>query len=240
MPINRATVSADDYEDTKPTKTNLKSAEFEEEDENETPKIGTSIQSGWDAASSFLKSEKSKEYTTDLRIGEEPQLLKFLSDAPFAVYQQHWITRQGKQSFVCLNSLTDERGDDGCPLCDLLGDKPRPKFAFAVLNFNHEDGPTVQVLTASSTLLRMLKAANDDDRKGPITKHYWEIARQGTGPKTTYILDMVRERDLAEEFDLDPAEAQKYIAASKTKMPNESEIYVTPFSELKDIAKSLL
>jgi len=226
MAISRPQVNADDYdEDIRPTRT--RSQVFEREDEDEAPKIGTTVQSGWDMATEALKSEKSDEYVKDFKFEEEPTLVKFLGDGPFKVYRQHWIERQGKKSFVCL--------EDECPLCDLLGDEPRNKFAFTVVSIS-ENGPEVFMLSAPPTLFRQLKAAHEDARKGPLNKHYWALSRTGTGPKTTYIIDMVRARDLAEEWDLDPLSVEE---ALDTVEPLTAEvIYVTPRADLIEIAKA--
>ena len=117
MPITKPAVDADAY--------------LDEDSENATPKVGTTVQEGWDAADALLKTDNT-EFPTDFRFSEEPQLIKFLQDRPFATYQQHWIDRpKGKKSFVCMG--------DGCPLCEILGDKPRGKFAFNVLVLGTEN-----------------------------------------------------------------------------------------------------
>ena len=202
-----------------------------EETVDAAPKHGTTVQAGWDAASALLKPKKeSGEYATDFRFTENAQLVRFLDDAPFMVYEQHWVDRtSGKRSFVCL-------GDD-CPLCTIAGDKPRPKFSFNVMVLSDET-PSVQILTAPPSLARQLQAANDDPRRGPLTKYYWSISRQGSGPQTQYLLDRVRATDLAEEWELD-AEDVDAIAASATKY-DASAVYVSPREELLKVARELV
>lgn len=195
------------------------------------PKHGTTVQAGWGAAASALKpKEKAGEYAADFRMSEQPQLVRFLEDAPFAVYEQHWIDRtEGKRSFVCLG--------DECPLCVIANDKPRPKFAFNVLVLSDEE-PTVQILTTATTLARQLQAANDDPRRGPLTKYYWAISRQGTGPSTSYTLDRVKSSDLAEEWELNP-ETINDIASQSVKY-DKSAVYVSPREELLKVARQLV
>lgn len=214
--VNTPTVDASDYD-------------LVEDAPEATPKHGTSIQSGWGAAESTLKRKSDGDYPNDFRFSEEHQLVRFLDDAPFAVYQQHWIEREGKKSFVCL-------GDD-CPLCITAGDKPRGKFAFNVLVVS-EETPTVQILTAPPTFARQLRAANDDERRGPLTKFYWSISREGVGPQTTYTLERVRATDLAEEWGMD-AEPIEQMVTSAVKY-DESSVFVTPREELLTIARSLV
>ena len=195
------------------------------------PKHGTSVQAGWGAADAFLKPKaKSGEYASEFRMTEQPQLVRFLEDGPFMVYEQHWIDRsEGKRSFVCL-------GED-CPLCIIANDKPRAKFAFNIVNLSEEE-PTTQIMTVATTLARQLRAANDDTRRGPLTKFYWAISRQGTGPSTSYTLDRVRGTDLAEEWELDADEVEAVVATAVSY--DEAAIYVSPREELLKVAQSLL
>lgn len=214
--VNTPTVDAADYD-------------LAEDAPEAKPKHGTSIQSGWGAAESTLKRKGDGDYPNDFRFSDQPQLVRFLDDAPFAVYQQHWIEREGKKSFVCL-------GDD-CPLCTIAGDKPRGKFAFNVLVVS-EETPSVQILTAPPTFARQLRAANDDERRGPLTKFYWAISREGVGPQTAYTLERVRATDLAEEWGMDSEPLDE--AVKSAVKYDESTVYVTPREELLTIARSLV
>ena len=186
--------------------------------------------SGWDAADEVINASKSDEYTKEFKFSDEPTLVKFLGDGPFKVYAQHWIERQGKKSFVCLRD-----SETGCPLCDVLGDEPRNKFAFSVVVFKDGETPELQMLIAPPSLFRLLKNAHADQRKGPLNKHYWALSRTGSGPKTTYIVDMVRERDLADEWALDPVNAQAAIDGYEPLTPEV--VYVGSYESLMDIAK---
>jgi hypothetical protein len=212
------------------TKPAVEAADYLEEDSAEIqPKVGTTVQDGWDAAEALLKVETS-EFPTDFRFSEEPQLVKFLQDRPFATYEQHWIERpKGKKSFVCIG--------DGCPLCEILGDKARGKFAFNVLVLSGEDS-TVQVLTAPPSLARQIKKAHDDERKGPLDKEFWEISRLGTGPTTQYTLNFVRGRDLAEEWKLSQ-DAVTDAVANAVSFTADEVVRETPRSELLEIARSI-
>ena len=215
MPITKPAVEAADY--------------LEEDSADIQPKVGTTIQEGWDAVDAMLDA-KSTEFPTDFRFSEEPVLVKFLQDRPFATYEQHWIERpKGKKSFVCQG--------DGCPLCEILGDKPRGKFAFNILVLTGSD-QSVQVLTAPPSLARQIKKAHDDERKGPIDREYWELSRLGTGPTTQYTLNFVRGRDLAEEWKLD-LDIVKGLEANAVPFTADEVARETPRSELLEIARSL-
>jgi hypothetical protein len=215
MPITKPAINAETYLDED-------SAEIQ-------PKVGTTVQEGWDAAEALLKVETT-EFPTDFRFSDEPQLVKFLQDRPFATYEQHWIERpKGKKSFVCIG--------DGCPLCEILGDKPRGKFAFNVLVLSGET-TGVQVLTAPPSLARQIKKAHDDERKGPLDKEFWEISRLGTGPTTQYTLNFVRGRDLAEEWKLTTENVNELVANAEP-FSADDVVRETPRSELLEIARSI-
>lgn len=215
MPIAKPSVDADTY--------------LAEDSETIQPKVGTTVQEGWDAVDALLTTNNS-EFPTDFRFSDEPQLIKFLQDRPFATYEQHWIERpKGKKSFVCIG--------DTCPLCDILGDKPRGKFAFNILVLVGET-TGVQVLTAPPSLARQIKKAHDDERKGPLDREFWEISRMGTGPTTQYTLNYVRGRDLAEEWKLTLEDVNEQIASAEIFTADEV-VRETPRSELLEIARSI-
>jgi hypothetical protein len=216
MPITKPAVDAADYE-------------LEADSEDLQPTVGTTVQEGWDAAEALLKVETS-EFPTDFKFSDEPQLVKFLQDRPFATYEQHWIERpKGKKSFVCIG--------DGCPLCEILGDKPRGKFAFNILVLTG-DVQGVQVLTAPPSLARQIKKAHDDERKGPLDREFWEISRMGTGPTTQYTLNFVRGRDLAEEWKLSLDDVKELVAKAEL-FSADDVVRETPRSELLEIARSI-
>jgi hypothetical protein len=197
-----------------------------EDSETADPKHGTTVQSGWGALEAKLQPKKTGDYPVDFRFSSETQLIRFLDDAPFAVYDQHWIEREGKKSFVC-------QGSD-CPLCIIVGDKPRQRAAWTVLALS-EETPSVQILTASAGLARTLMAANNDPRKGPLSKYFWAISRQGTGPQTQYSVDRVKATDLIEEWELEPDHVNALVANSKKF--DATAISITPREELLTIAQ---
>jgi hypothetical protein len=196
------------------------------------PKHGTTVQAGWGAADAYLNKPKNTEskFATNFKFSETPTLVRFLDDGPFHVYEEHWVERtEGRRSFVALEE------DD--PLTIIAGLKPRAKFAFNVLVLSDEE-PEVQIMTAGITLARQLRAANDDPRRGPLSKHYWAVSRLGIGRDTQYTLERVRANDLAEEWELD-------VAAIDAAMDNivkydKSAIYTSPREEMLELARSLV
>ena len=217
--INRPTLNADDF--------------LHEDSVDAKPKHGTTSQAGWAAAAALLKPKTSSsdgKYAQFVKFSEQPVLVRFLEDEPLKTYEEHWIDRtEGRRSFVCLGNE--------CPLCTILGDKPRPKVAFNVLTLSEEE-PTVQVLIAVPTLGRLLLAAHEDPKKGPLTRYYWAITRLGMGQNTQYTLERVRATDLAEEWELDADDVDEAVQSAVLYDP--SVIFITPREEMLELARSLV
>lgn len=217
MTITQPAVDADDY--------------LVEDSVEATPKHGTTVQAGWGAVAAQAKPKRENgDYPVDFKFTEQSRLVRFLEDEPFAVYKQHWVDRsEGRRSFVCIG--------DECPLCRIAGDTPRSRAAFNVLVASDEE-PTVQILTAAVTLAKQLQSAHEDPKRGPLTKYYWAIARQGTGRDTQYSLDRVRASELAEEWELD-ADAINAVA-DEVVLYDASSIYVSPNEEMIKVARQLV
>lgn len=217
MTINQPAVDAEDY--------------YTEDSVEATPKHGTTVQAGWGAVTAASKPKAgSGDYPTDFKFTEQSRLVRFLEDEPFAVYKQHWVDRsQGRRSFVCLGET--------CPLCNIAGDTPRSRAAFNVVVASDEE-PNLQILTAAVTLAKQLQGAHEDPKRGPLTKFYWAIARQGTGRETQYSLDRVRATELAEEWELD---GDAIAAFTNTVVSYDaSAIFVSPHEELVKVARQLV
>lgn len=199
---------------------------FDDDDEDEVPERSSLIQKGWGAAKKAMS--ESSNLTNDFRFGTEPTLVKFLSNEPFT-FKQHFLEKKsGKKSYVCLGKE--------CPLCRVLGDTPSNKFAFPIVNLDDESRPT-QLLVAGPRLCGMLEKIDSDDRKGPLVKNFYTLSRSGKGSNTAYAVDLVKARDLAEDFDLDHEEVEDFLATVKPVGPEA--IYVNSKQELLDIAHDL-
>jgi hypothetical protein len=178
---------------------------YREDSEEYRAVRSSAIQKGWDAA--LKSSSGSGNYTNDFRWTEDRQLVKFLDREPFAVYSQHWINeRQGKKSFTCTDDAT-------CPLCS-IGDKPRRKICFSLLNLSAEE-PEVEILTISPTTAQILHRYDMDSNTGPLDRLYYALSKTGTGPKTIFDVEKVRPQYLDEEFSISPEEAEALVNDAK-------------------------
>ena len=108
---------------------------------------------------------------------------------------------------------------------------------FNVLVLTDEE-PNVQILNATPTLAKILRAKNDDPKFGPLSRFYWAISRQGTATTTQYIVERVKAMDLAEEWELDVEEIET--AITQAVKYDDSAIYVSPREELLKLARQLV
>ena len=192
------------------------------DDDDEKPR--TPLRSGWAGAKRV--KESSSDFAEELKFDtDEGILIKFLQDEPFTSYRQHWIERKGKKSFICL--------EDGCPLCD-IGDRPSGKYCFNVLLLS-EGEPQVKVWVVGSRLFGVLEKKAEDKKTGPLTRLYWQVERTGKGSKAQTSVDAVKERDLGEDWEMEPLEddvLERYLK----QCYDESAITVQTRKQLKDIA----
>lgn len=148
---------------------------------------------------------------------EEPQVVKFLSNEPWS-YDQHWVTRDGKQSFPCLGK--------GCPLC-AIGAKVAQKVVYPVLNLTHKKGMVVQSLEVGITLDETLATHDADKRTGPLTRLWWSLSRtegarsSGRRAKYNYVITPVKDRDLEEDWEIDLDEAEAAVEDAEIPTPVE-------------------
>jgi hypothetical protein len=199
---------------------------FEDEDEDEVPARSSVIQVGW-AAAKKAASAASTTFATDFRFEEEVKLVKFLTSDPMA-FSQHWVNRTGKRSFIC-------NGTPKCPLCR-RGNRPESKFAFSVVDLS-ADEPQVQLMTVGLRLYGQLEKLNSDPKTGPLDRLFWAASKSGSGQKTSYSFNSVKERDLAEDWDID---AEAVASLLKTLKPLGADALRIPTDdELRDIAREI-
>jgi len=155
------------------------------------------VRSGWAAVDSMKQDDAN--YAVRLKTGSDAVLIKFIQDEPYATWRQHWVNRTGQKSFVCRDGMDS----NGCPLCD-AGNRPRPLFAFNVLLMERGEEPVLRSYEAGTRVIATLRNFNEDERQGPLSKHYWAVSRSGTGPQTQYNHLLIKERDLSDEWGIVP------------------------------------
>lgn len=200
----------------------------EEEDEGGAKnRRGKAVRSGWAGAKQTKAA--SGDFPEEFKASDEAVLIKFLEDEPFASYRQHWIERPGKKSWTCL--------EDNCPLCD-IGDRPAAKIAFNILSFENPDEPENKVWIVGTKLSGALENFASDKKTGPLTRLYWSVKRTGKGTKSQTHLTPIKERDLKDDWDVEPLSEEELDTAYESCF-DDTVIQVQTRKQLKDVASDL-
>lgn len=204
----------------------------EDEDEEERSRKGSSA--GWKA---FKKKRATMgTFTNDLKVPDDDSILiKIMDDEPFASFGQHWVmTKNGLRSHTCL--------EDRCPLCDKLGDSPRPVGAFNVLLLDEQSEPTLWVWAAGPLIAGILEKKSAA-KTGPLTKEYYEVSKSKSGGKkgsTQYHVDVVRSRDLKEEWGIAPLRDSELDKWDAKLLTEEKYVKYSTRAELNALARELM
>lgn len=209
MAIKRSTTvpTADDYIESNPRVERVDDL-YEDEDENEVAPSSSFVQEGWAAASRSLKNSQNQQNTkkhAEFRFTQSAHLVRFLSSEPL-VFQQHWVDRApGRRSFICIGNK--------CPLCD-RGNVPATKYGFRLVDLTDPEDVIAQIYIATPTAAAAIKEQHDG-RSGPIDSGYWELSKTGEGKQSRTVIRPVKERDLADDWDLDPASVAEEVRSIK-------------------------
>jgi hypothetical protein len=203
--------------------------EDEDDEDNEpAPKIGGK---GW---GSYEKTKSAtSSFPDNFKVTNEAVVIKILDDAPFLVYLQHWIERAGKRSWTCL--------ENRCPLCDDAGDKPTQQVCFNVVDFTDPEDPQVKIWQFGPMVADILKNYSSDSKTKPINRDdlYWSVSKKTKNNKTTYYITPVKERDLLDDWDIEPL-TDDDLEEFDSKAYDEDVLQVNTRNELKAIAREIL
>jgi hypothetical protein len=199
------------------------------EDDEESPRPEAAariIRRGWGAAEAVKHADSP--FAQRLRVVEDPIVIKFLEDEPYASYRQHWVERQGQKSFTCIADIDPK----GCPLCD-AGLRPSTRFAFNVILLSSDSEPSVKSYEVGPRVIDQLKNFHNDPRQGPLSKHYWAVSRSGKGATSATNHQLVKDRDL-EEWNLEPL-SDSDLKALRTKSYGPDIIQIPTRKDLQQI-----
>jgi len=208
--------------------------EVDESEEVQQPKVVVSsaprtIKRGWAAAENTKSA--SSIYAQNLKLTEDPVIIKFLEDEPYASFRQHWLSdRKGQKSFTCIADMEPK----GCPLC-AMGDRPATRFAFNVALLERNSEAVIRSYEVGPRVIDQLKNFHTDPRQGPLTKHFWAVSRTGKGTTSATHHQLVKERDLAEEWDVTALDESE-IAALRAQAYGPEIIQISDYRTLQSIA----
>lgn len=230
----------------RPSRRSAPSARRDEEDEK--PRRGRgrsrdedddSVAGGWGA----WRENKAKmsNFGEDFKVDYNRRyLIRILDDEPFAAFGQHWLDDMPKgerKSYVCL-------GED-CPLCDILSDKPRPLALFNVVEFVEEKKgretvmtPKLKVWQTGPGIVQILEGYADDPQMSPLSDFYWQVSKSKSGKKgpTNYQITKVKDRDVQDDWDMDPLSDEELADFDKEKF-DSSFVRKDDPEELTEIAE---
>jgi hypothetical protein len=192
----------------------------DDDDSDEAPVARKVVRSGW-GSSDRTSGGSNDEFAKRLKVTEEIQIIKFLDDAPYARYRQHWVERKGQMSFTCIADI--ETGTT-CPLCE-AGNRPSWRFNFNVILMTAGEDPVLRSYEVGARVIDQLKNFNDHPAMGPLPKHYWTVSRSGKGATTSTNHQMVRAGDLNDWglAELTPSQMKHFASIAYT-----DEIIRTP------------
>lgn len=239
-------------EDERPSRRRRGSSDAEDDSDRPSRARG---RRGWGAADeqhSITKSSTTGYVPSDMiwKPDDEFTLVKFVADEPFVSYAQHWINSKpkGRAGWECIAPLPYDDTDEGfekygevgdCPLCEFLDDGPRMQVMFNVIIFNEDTEEwEYRVLRAGVTLTDQLKALNEG-RHGPLSKYYWEIMATGTKGSYSPNCSVVRDRDLPEDWDLDPLSDEE-IAELTAEAYDEDVVSFPTYRQLEDLIDTMM
>jgi hypothetical protein len=150
------------------------------------------VKSGW--GSPDRSSGGGDEFAKRLKVTEDVQIIKFLDDAPYARYRQHWVERKGQMSFTC---IADIETGTRCPLCE-AGNRASWRFNFNVVLMTPGEEPVLRSYEVGARVIDQLKNFNDHPAMGPLPKHYWTVSRSGKGATTATNHQLVKAADLSD------------------------------------------
>jgi hypothetical protein len=172
----------------------------EEDEPDHEPRRSSRVRKGWEAYDKSAKEtgggdDTLKPYFRYTVSSDEPKLVRFLDSSPIS-YLQHWISGR---PYMCL--------EEDCPACD-SGHDPKPVATFTVVDLSLDEPLPLLLNVTAKKFASRLETLNDDRKYGPLTANYVALSREGEGKNTTYTATYVKERDLEEDFDITPEEAQ--------------------------------
>ena len=199
-----------------------------------------SIRGGWTEAQK--QADATSDYAQNFKPEEKVQVIKFLDDAPYAVFRRHWIDRSGpngpyKRAYTCPQTVGRK-----CPLCE-AGDKSTSVNAFNVALLGDDGQVLLKSWDVGVKLLNVLKGYNADAKFGPLTKGYYGVSktaggsgsRKGGTTQTNVI--PIGARSLEEDYEIVAPTSQMLNALKKY----DSDIVTIPkLSDLAEVAAEMV
>lgn len=182
---------------------------------------------GWTQRESKREGGSYSRYS--IEEGSANNLIHFAENGYFTAFDRHWVN---KVPYVCY-------GDD-CPLC-ARGVKAQAAYLFNIIDLTGPSEPELVVWEASANPFKAIKERAEDSKYNPINKPdlYFEVTKkkQDNG-FTAYALTPVKARDLQEDYNVEPLDAEELKRLTETLFTSEI-VYVADREKLVEAADKL-
>lgn len=205
----------------------------EDDDEEDAANADDIFLPGWDGQrAAATRTGSFTDSIIDLKkSGDDGAVIVFLEDEPFASYNEHWLEGKGKQrSYVCIG--------ESCPLCKHLSDANLTQVTMFNIGVVTTNKPINMILRGRKRLSEAVARANNSP-KGPLTNGYWHIRQTGVKQNTNFEISHVKERDLGEDFGLDPITDDEFDRLEEKKFTRKV-LRVPKRSELMQVVEDYL
>lgn len=172
---------------------------------------------GWGAYTKAKETAKKSSFNSEdqLKVEDDPVLIKFVEDGPFESYYQHWVQRPKgkKRSWTC-------PGEDDCPLCS-LGQAVRCLTLFNVIEIT-EKAHTRKFWVCGKNAGDQVEEMAMSKRHSPINDDtlYFEVTRKEADFGYKYTLNPLRESELEEGEVVSAEEVEGFLEALFESGPN--------------------
>lgn len=251
-----ASRSDEDAGDERPSRSRRRSSRDDEgdSDEEDRPRRGTrgSQRRGSSGFAAYRQKKRSGGgFTEEFKPWDKDNhawLIKIGEDGPFDSYNQHYIRDMPdgeRRSFVCFDDeyfSDDKHYKDGCPLCE-IGESARTYTLFNIINLDNPNKPVHQVWSTPPSVADELERMSEEKKTQPLNREdlYFEVVAKKSKKKVTYTVTPVKARDLPEDYNVEPLEADELEEFEKNFYTDRSAITkVDSWEDLDDLAESLL
>ena len=198
---------------------------------------------GFDAYASKKRSTAS--FADEFKPADNtPILVKVLDAEPVDTFNQHWLDelpKGTKKSYMCRDDEYFEDSETGrdCPLCE-IGEPAQTYSLINLLDLSNPDRPDVVVWKMSPPVTDKMLRLSSSDRTSPLDREdlYFEIEKVVKGKKTSWDIEVVKARDLEEDFDLPPFEADELETFLEKRFEDRTAIQrVDSYDDLDELAE---
>jgi hypothetical protein len=231
------TEPVEDTEEKKTTGRNIGKRRNTEEDEESV--MPDAVGEGWDAYDQQASESSGFADKFKLPVGKANEvIIHFVDPGPFAVFNQHWIEREGKKSWTCLKTKTNP----SCPICDRIPSKLSNQSMFNIVDFSDPENPLLKVWQVGKGYGDVIKSFSSVAKTRPLNREdlYFSVSRSDnkTGAKTLSMSD-IKARDLEEDWGVTALTSEEIAEFEDNKYDKSIAPTNTP-KQLKEIADEQL